>query len=68
MTTTMWRKVKCSVCDYTQVDTVSYYKHAKAWKANHNLEKCSAIRKSANAFDKMFAGTLDSLNNLTIIK
>jgi uncharacterized membrane protein len=68
MTTTMWRKVKCSVCDYTQVDTVSYYLHAKAWKANHDLDKCLAIRKSANAFDKMFAGTLDSLNNLTIIK
>ena len=66
--TTMYRKVRCSVCEYTQIDSVSYYLHAKAWKANHNLEKCSEIRKSKNAFDKMFAGTLDSLNSLTIIK
>ena len=66
--TTMWRKVKCSVCEYEQTDSVSYYLHAKAWKANHDLGKCGEIRKSKNAFDKMFAGTLDSLNNLTIIK
>ena len=67
-TTTMYRKVRCSNCEYTQIDSVSYYLHAKAWKANHDLEKCLAIRKSKNAFDSMFAGTLDSLNNLTIIK
>jgi hypothetical protein len=66
--TTMYRNVRCSVCEYTQIDSVSYYLHAKAWKANHDLEKCLAIRKSKNAFDSMFAGTLDSLNNLTIIK
>jgi hypothetical protein len=66
--TTMYRKVRCSVCEYTQVDSVSYYLHAKAWKANHDLEKCLAIRKSKNAFDSMFAGTLDSLAKLTVIK
>jgi hypothetical protein len=66
--TVMWRKVRCSNCEYTQVDAVSYYLHAKAWKANHNLEKCLAIRKSKNAFDEMFSGTLKSLNKLTIIK
>lgn len=68
MTTTMYRKVVCTNCNYTQVDSVSYYLHAKAWKANHDLDKCLAIRKSKNAFDKMFAGTLDSLNNLSVIK
>ena len=68
MTTKMYRKVVCTNCNYTQVDSVSYYLHAKAWKANHDLEKCGEIRKSKNAFDKMFSGTLDSLNNLTIIK
>ena len=68
MTTTMYRKVRCSNCEYTQVDSVSYYLHAKAWKANHDLDKCLAIRKSKNAFDEMFAGTLESLNKLTIIK
>jgi hypothetical protein len=64
----MFRKVRCTNCDYTQIDSVSYYLHAKAWKANHDLDKCLAIRKSKNAFDEMFAGTLESLNKLTIIK
>jgi hypothetical protein len=67
-TTVMPRLVKCTNCDYTQKDFVSYYKHAKAWKANHDLEKCRAIRESKNAFDKMFADTLDSLNKLSVIK
>ena len=67
-TTTMWRKVRCSNCEYTQEDFVSYYLHAKAWKANHDLDNCRSIRQSKNAFDEMFAGTLESLNNLSIIK
>jgi hypothetical protein len=66
--TTMWRKVRCSVCEYTQVDSVSYYLHAKAWKANHDLDKCLAIRRSQNAFAKMFAESNSALSNLTIIK
>jgi hypothetical protein len=68
--TTMWRKVKCSVCEYEQTDSVSYYLHAKAWKANHDLEKCLAIRKTkkANLLASMFSESLDSLSNLTIIK
>ena len=44
--TTMFRKVKCLVCEYEQTDSVSYYLHAKAWKANHDLEKCGEIRKN----------------------
>jgi hypothetical protein len=70
MTTTMYRKVRCTNCEYTQVDSVSYYLHAKAWKANHDVKACNELRKqkSANAFDSMFSGTLDSLNNLSIIK
>ena len=68
MTTTMWRKTKCSVCEYEQETFLSYYLDSKMWKANHDLEKCGEIRKSANAFDKMFAGTLDSLNKLSVIK
>jgi hypothetical protein len=43
--TTMFRKMECTVCGYTQKDFVSYYKHAKTWKLNHDLEKCLAIRK-----------------------
>jgi uncharacterized membrane protein len=68
--TTMWRKVKCTVCEYEQTDSVSYYLHAKAWKANHNLEKCLAIRKTkkADLLSSMFSESLDSLSNLTIVK
>jgi hypothetical protein len=68
--TTMYRKTVCTNCNYTQEDSVSYYLHAKAWKANHNVKACNELRKqkSANAFDSMFAGTLDSLANLTVIK
>jgi uncharacterized membrane protein len=66
--TTMFRKVKCLVCEYEQVDTVSYYLHAKAWKANHDLDNCLSIRRSQNAFDKMFAESKTALSNLTIIK
>ncbi len=69
-TTTMYRKTVCTNCNYTQEDSVSYYLHAKAWKANHNVKACNELRKqkSANAFDSMFAGTLDSLAKLTVIK
>ena len=66
--TTMYRKTRCSNCEYEQETFLSYYLDAKAWKANHDLVKCGEIRKSKNAFDKMFAGTLDSLNNLSVIK
>jgi hypothetical protein len=68
--TTMYRKTVCTNCNYTQEDSVSYYLHAKAWNANHNVKACNELRKqkSANAFDSMFSGTLDSLANLTIIK
>jgi hypothetical protein len=68
--TTMYRKTVCTNCNYTQEDSVSYYLHAKAWKANHNVKACNELRKqkSANAFDSMFAGTLDSLANLTVVK
>jgi hypothetical protein len=40
------------------------------WKANHNVKACNELRKqkSANAFDSMFAETLDSLANLTVVK
>ena len=64
----MYRKVRCTNCDYTQIDSVSYYKHKKTWDSNHDLENCLAIRKSKNAFDKMFSESLDSLAKLSIIR
>jgi hypothetical protein len=69
-TTTMYRKTVCTNCNYTQEDSVSYYLHAKAWKANHNVKACNELRKqkSKNAFDAMFADSLDSLNKLSVIK
>jgi hypothetical protein len=68
--TTMWRKTVCTNCDYTQEDSVSYYLHAKAWKANHDLEKCGELRKqkSLNAFVAMFDNAEDALASLSIIK
>jgi hypothetical protein len=68
MTTTMYRKTVCTVCNYTQEDSVSYYLHAKAWKANHDLDNCLSIRRSQNAFEKMFAESTTALANLSIIK
>jgi hypothetical protein len=65
--TTMPRLVKCLTCGYTQKDFVSYYLHAKAWKANHDLEKCREV-KSQNAFASMFAESNSALANLTIMK
>ena len=67
-TTTMWRKTKCSNCEYEQETFLSYYLDRKMWDTNHELDKCLAIRKSKNAWDKMFPNTLDSLNNLSVIK
>jgi hypothetical protein len=64
----MYRKVKCLVCEYEQTDSVSYYRHAKMWKANHDLDKCREIRKSKSAFDKMFSESLNALDNLKINK
>ena len=68
--TTMYRKTKCSVCEYEQTTVLSYYLDSKMWKANHNVKACNELRKqkSANAFDSMFAETLDSLANLTVVK
>jgi hypothetical protein len=68
--TTMYRKTKCSVCEYEQTTVLSYYLDSKMWKANHNVKACNELRKqkSTNAFDSMFAGTLDSLANLTVVK
>lgn len=68
MTTTMWRKTRCTNCEYEQETFLSYYLDNKMWNKNHNLIKCGEIRQSKKAFDKMFAGTLESLNSLSIIK
>ena len=69
-TTTMWRKTRCTNCEYEQSTVLSYYLDRKMWNANHNVKACNELRKqkSSNAFDSMFSGTLDSLANLSIIK
>jgi hypothetical protein len=68
--TTMYRKVRCSNCEYTQIDSVSYYLHAKAWKANHDVKACNELRKqkSLEAFNAMFDDVDDALASLSIIK
>ncbi len=64
----MFRLMECSVCGYTQQDYVSYYKHRKAWAKGHDVDKCWELRRSQNAFDKMFGESLDSLANLSVMK
>ncbi len=64
----MYRKTRCSNCEYEQETFASYYLDRKQWDKNHNLKKCGEIRKSKNAFDKMFRESLDSLAGLSIIK
>jgi hypothetical protein len=68
--TTMYRKTVCTNCNYTQEDSVSYYLHAKAWNANHNVKACNELRKqkSLNAFTAMFDNVEDALASLTVIK
>ena len=66
--TTMYRKTRCTNCEYEQETFVSYYLDNKQWNKNHDLKKCGEIRKSKNAFSEMFPGTLDALASLSIIK
>ncbi len=68
--TTMYRNTRCTNCDYEQTTFLSYYLDAKMWKANHDLEKCAAIRKqkSLDAFTAMFDNVEDALASLSIIK
>jgi len=68
--TTMYRKTVCTNCNYTQEDSVSYYLHAKAWKASHDLKACGELRKqkSLNAFASMFDNVDDALASLSIIQ
>ena len=68
--TIMYRKTVCTNCNYTQEDSVSYYLHAKAWKANHNVKACNELRKqkSLNAFTAMFDNAEDALASLSILK
>jgi hypothetical protein len=68
MTTTMWRKTKCSNCEYEQTTVLSYYLDRKQWDKNHNLVKCGEIRKTKNAFVAMFGNVEDALASLTIIQ
>jgi len=44
-TTTMWRKTKCSNCEYEQTTVLSYYLDRKQWDKGHDLVKCGELRK-----------------------
>lgn len=68
--TTMYRKTKCSNCEYEQTTVLSYYLDSKMWKANHDLDKCIELRKqkSLNAFTAMFDNVDDALASLSIIQ
>jgi hypothetical protein len=47
-TTTMWRKTKCSNCEYEQTTVLSYYLDRKQWDKGHDLVKCGELRKQKN--------------------
>ena len=68
--TTMYRKTKCSNCEYEQTTVLSYYLDSKMWKANHNVKACNELRKqkSIDAFTSMFDNVDDALASLSIIQ
>jgi len=68
--TTMYRKTRCSNCEYEQETFLSYYLDAKKWKANHDLKVCGELRKqkSLDAFTAMFDNVEDALASLSILK
>jgi hypothetical protein len=68
--TTMYRKTRCSNCEYEQETVLSYYLDSKMWKANHNVKACNELRKqkSLNAFVAMFDNAEDALASLSILK
>jgi hypothetical protein len=56
------RKWTCNGCGYTDSQIGSYYKMKKSWDTIHTLEFCKGRK------NEMFAGTLDALAKLTIVK
>mgnify|MGYP006915400428 CR=1 FL=1 len=52
----------CKGCNYSDKQVGTYYKMKKSWDTIHTLEFCKGRKV------EMFAGTLDSLAKLTIIK
>lgn len=66
--TTMYRKTRCTNCEYEQETFVSYYLDNKQWNKGHDLVKCNEIRKNKKVFTEIFPGTLDALANLSIVK
>lgn len=49
----MYRKTTCLGCGYVQEDSVSYYLHAKAWKAGHDVKACLELRKMSEVSAKL---------------
>ena len=49
MTTKMYRKMTCTICNYSQEDFLSYYLHRKVWDKNHDIAKCLLIRREMSA-------------------
>ena len=52
----------CQGCEYKVSQVGTYYKMKKSWDTIHTLEFCKGRKV------EMFAGTLDSLAKLSIIK
>jgi hypothetical protein len=61
------RTWECQGCGYKDSQVGTYYEMKKSWDTVHTLQFCKD-KKAEIAFDKMFSGTLDSLNKLSVIK
>ena len=64
----MYRKTRCTNCEYEQTTVLSYYLDRKQWDKGHDVVKCNEIRKTKNAFIAMFGNVEDALASLSIIK
>jgi len=56
------RRWTCESCGYSDYQVGTHYKMQKSWNTIHTLEFCKGRKV------EMFAGTLDSLAKLSIIK
>lgn len=56
------RTWECQGCGYKVSQVGTYYKMKKSWDTIHTLQFCKGRKV------EMFAGTMDSLAKLTIIK
>ena len=55
MTTKMYRKMTCTICNYSQETFLSYYLDRKMWNKGHDIAKCLLIRREMSAVSASLA-------------